>query len=159
MSQIGWIFQVNAGKYVSSCKSVHHLVIEKKRRMLNVLRSAIPLNLHVTHTLQSGEWSFEIGSIPIHIRKRIKRKILRSYFRSFHRSLQPPSDHIAYAWHHSRHGCDSIFFIRFNSVSESFVSDSTHDWQWLSKIDSNQLTTRNSLLEFDSNRLTTQMAF
>ena len=52
-----------------------------------------------------------------------------------------------------------IFSIRFNSVSESFDSDSTHDSQWLSKIDSNQLTTQNGFLEFDSNRLMTQMAF
>ena len=54
-----------------------------------------------------------------------------------------------------RHGYDSIFPIRLNSVSESFDSDSTHDTQWLSNIDSNQLTTQNSFLEFDSNRLMT----
>ena len=54
-----------------------------------------------------------------------------------------------------RHGYDSFFSIRFNSVSESFDSDSTHDSQWLSKNDSNQLTTKNGFLEFDSNQLMT----
>ena len=54
---------------------------------------------------------------------------------------------------------DSFFFIRFNSVSESFDSDASHDSQSLSRIDSNQLTTRNAFLEFNSNRHMTQMAF
>ena len=51
------------------------------------------------------------------------------------------------------------FFIRFNSVSESFDSDSTRDSQWLLRIDSNQLMTRNGFLEFESNQVMTQMAF
>ena len=52
-------------------------------------------------------------------------------------------------------GTTQFVSIRFNSVSESFDSESTHDSQWLSKIDSNQLTTQSNLLEFDSNRLVT----
>ena len=56
-------------------------------------------------------------------------------------------------------GRTQIFPIQCNSVSESFESDSTRDPQWLSRIDSNQLTTQKGLLEFDSNRLMVQMAF
>ena len=52
-----------------------------------------------------------------------------------------------------------IFSIQLNLASESFDSDSTHDSQWLSGIDSNQLTTLNGFLEFDSNRLTPQISF
>ena len=61
--------------------------------------------------------------------------------------------------HLARHGYDSFFSITFNLVSESFGSDSTHDLQWLSRIDTKQLTTRNGFLELDSNRHVTQMAF
>ena len=56
-------------------------------------------------------------------------------------------------------GMTHFFSIRVNSVSESFDFDSTHDSQWLSRIDSNQLATQNCFLEFDSDRLMTQMAF
>ena len=56
-------------------------------------------------------------------------------------------------------GATQIYLIRFNSVSASFDSDSNHDSQWLSRMDSNYLTTRNGFPEFDSNRLMTQMAF
>ena len=52
-------------------------------------------------------------------------------------------------------GTTQFFPIRFNSVSESFDSESTHGTQWLSNIDSNELTTENGFLEFDSNRLMT----
>ena len=56
--------------------------------------------------------------------------------------------------------CTTQFFSnRFNSLSESFDSDSTRDSQWLSRVDSNQLMPRNGFPEFDSNRLMTQMAF
>ena len=62
-------------------------------------------------------------------------------------------------WDQADMGTTQFFSIRLNSVSESFDSDLTHDSQWLSKIDSNQLTTENGFLEFDLNRLMTQMAF
>ena len=73
----------------------------------------------------------------------------------------------AYSWkpegwtwlHPGRHGYHSVFFIRFNSVSESFDSDSTRESQWLLRIDSNQLMTRNGFLEFKSNQVMTQMTF
>ena len=52
-----------------------------------------------------------------------------------------------------------IFSIQFNLVSESFDSDSNHDSQSPIRIDSNQLTIRNGLLEFHSNLLMTQMVF
>ena len=53
-------------------------------------------------------------------------------------------------------GTNHFFSIRFNSVSESFDSDSTHDLQWLSKIESNELTTQNGFMDFhnfDPNQL------
>ena len=60
---------------------------------------------------------------------------------------------------HGPHMGTTQFFMRFNSVSENFDSDSTHDSPLPSKIDSHQLMTQNCFLEFDSDRLMTQMAF
>ena len=70
-------------------------------------------------------------------------------------------------------GMSQFFSVRFNSVLESFDSDSTHDSQWLSrnwlksthdskwlsKFDSNRLPTQMAFQNFDSNRFTTKNAF
>ena len=54
-----------------------------------------------------------------------------------------------------RHGYGS-FFIRFNSVSESFHRTQLMTHNGFTRIDSNLVTTQNGFLKFDSNRLMTQ---
>ena len=77
----------------------------------------------------------------------------RNWFESTRDSIS-----ISKSWINSAHDhtwARLIFSIRLNSALESFDSDSTHDSQRLSKINSNQLTTQNGFLEYDSNRFMT----
>ena len=55
----------------------------------------------------------------------------------------------------SRH----VFFIRFNSVSESFDSAQPMSHNGFTRLDSGQVMTQKSFLKIDSNRLTTQKSF
>ena len=55
-----------------------------------------------------------------------------------------------------RHGYESIFFIRFNSVSENLDSTQLMTHHGFTRIDSTQLTTQKIFQSFDLNRLMTQ---